>query len=426
MPQRDDPVVPVPDFLGRARADTPAASDVVHLDNAGSALPPSIVVETMIDHLQREARVGGYRAASEALDEVEGVYQSLATLIGAAPSEIAIVENATRAWDMAVYGFPFRPGDRVLISRAEYASNAIALLHLGRRKHIELVLIDDDQDGQIDLDLLEAELERGAAMVSLTHLPTNGGLINPAAAVGALCREHGACFVLDACQSVGQIPIDVDEIGCDVLSATGRKFLRGPRGTGLLYVRHEWIERLEPPFLDLHAATWTGDDTYVVRGDARRFENWETNIAAKLGLGAAAAYALDIGIDNTWPYVEQLAASLRRRLDGCAGVQVRDKGIQRSGIVTFTIDDQDPHFLQRSLAEVGINSSVSIADHARFDLPHRGLDSVVRASVHYYNTTDEIDALVNAAASFAHRSVHERADPDKRRPVSATPSLTQR
>ena len=297
---------------------------------------------------------------------------------------------------MAVYGFPFQPADRVLISRAEYASNAIALLHLSRRKHIELVLIDDDEHGQIDLDLLEAELDRGAAMVSLTHLPTNGGLINPAAEVGALCREHGVCFVLDACQSVGHVPIDVEHIGCDVLSATGRKFLRGPRGTGLLYVRDEWIERLEPPFLDLHAASWTRDNAYTIRADARRFENWEANVAAKLGLGAAVEYALDVGVENTWPYVEQLASLLRSELDDCAGVRVHDKGLQRSGIVTFTLDHEQPQSVQRNLSDLGINTSVSVADHARFDLPRRGLNSVVRASVHYYNTPADVDALVNA------------------------------
>ena len=269
--------------IDRLRAETPGVDHVVHLNNAGSALPPSVVVDTVIGHLRREAEIGGYEAAAESAARTEAVYDSIARLIGARPTEIATVENATVAWDMAVYGYPFRTGDRVLTGRAEYAANVIALLQLQQRHGIEIVLVEDDDDGQISLDHLARELEIGAAMVTLTHLPTNDGLVNPAAEVGALCRRHDVLFVLDACQAVGHVPIDVEAIGCDVLSATGRKYLRGPRGTGFLYVGPRAFERLEPPFLDLHAAAWTGPRSYELRDDARRFENWETNHAARCG-----------------------------------------------------------------------------------------------------------------------------------------------
>ena len=386
-------------WVEAARRDTPGIANVVHFNNAGAALPPQVVLDTVIDHLRREAAVGGYEAAAEASTRLDAVYESIAALIGATAGEIAVVENATRAWDMAVYGYPFRRGDRVLTARAEYASNVIALLQLQQRHGIEIVLIDDDEYGQVALDHMETELARGATMVALTHAPTNGGLINPAAAVGELCRDHGVFYVLDACQSVGQVPIDVKAIGCDVLSATGRKYLRGPRGTGLLYVGERALERCEPPFLDLHAATWTTDSTYEVRPGAKRFENWEANIAAKIGLGAAVDYALGVGIDNTWPRIQALAERLRGDLAEMEQVDVRDKGAVRGGIVTFTVHGRSAEEIKNRLSDARINTSVSLSEFARYDLPHRlpqgEVTALVRASVHYYNTDTEIDQLLD-------------------------------
>lgn len=309
-----------------------------------------------------------------------------------------MVDNATRAWDVVVHGFPFQPGDRVLTARAEYASNAIALLQLAKRHRIEVVLIDDDDLGQIDLDHLESELERGAALVSLTHVPTNGGLVNPAAEVGARCRAHGTFFVLDACQSAGQLPLDVTELGCDALSATGRKYLRGPRGTGLLYVRDEWIETIEPPLLDLHSAEWTGPDTYEIRGDARRFETWECSHAARLGLGAAVDHALGVGVAEGWERLRDLADQLRRRLGALDRVTVHDKGEVRGGIVTFTVDGVASADIHAALSRAAVNTSITTPSHTLQD--GRDLPATVRASVHYYNTEAELDRLLDVVADL--------------------------
>ena len=319
--------------------------------------------------------------------------------MGGRPDEVALVENATRAWDMAVYGFPFQPGDRVLTGRSEYASNAIALLQLRDRLGIEVVLVDDDEHGQIDLDALEGELDRGAAMVALTHVPTNGGLVNPAAEVGALCRDRDVVFVLDACQSAGQLPLDVDELGCDVLSATGRKFLRGPRGTGFLWVRSELIERIMPPLLDLHAAEWTSPDTFEVRADARRFESWECSHALRLGLGAAVDYALDLGLDATWPRVRAAGARLR---DALARDRRRHRPRQGPGAGGHRhLPRRGPigGEVQRALAEARVNVSTTTPGHAHFD--GRDLPALVRASPHYLTTDDELDRLVEVVSALA-------------------------
>jgi len=319
-------------------------------------------------------------------------------LLGCSRDEVAIVENATRAWDMAFYSLDFQPGDRVLTCRAEYASNYIALLQVAKRTGAIVVVVADDESGQISLRALEAELARGARLVSLVHVPSQGGLVQPAAAVGALCRAAGVPLLLDACQSVGQLPTDVGELQCDMLSATGRKFLRGPRGTGFLYVRQELIRELEPPFLDLHAAEWTGSEAYVIRADARRFENWETSYATKLGLGAAVDYALDWGIDAIAERVQGLAASLRERLEALPGVDVRDRGVEKCGIVTFTVEGVYAQAIVARLSAAGINVSLTPASYSRLDLGGREIEAVVRSSVHYYNTEEELQRLVDVVA----------------------------
>jgi selenocysteine lyase/cysteine desulfurase len=385
--------------IDRARRDTPGTARVTHLNNAGAAMPPIQVTEAVIAHLRKESAMGGYEAAEAAADQVENTYTAIARLIGASTDEIAVVENATRAWDMAFYGLALRPGDRILTARAEYASNVIAFLQVARRSGAIVEVIENDETGQVAVADLRRRLSDNngpVKLVAITHVPTQGGLVNPAEEIGAVTREAGVPYLLDACQSVGQMPVDVERIGCDMLSATGRKFLRGPRGTGFLYVRRDFLDQLEPPFLDLHAATWTAPDQYEIRPDARRFENWETNYAAKIGLGVAVDYALSWGLQAIEARVTELAERLRNLLTDVRGVQVHDQGQRRCGIVTFTVNGVPAHKVQQQLADRGINVSVSLVDYALLDLPNRGLPDLVRASVHYYNTDDELDQLTTA------------------------------
>jgi cysteine desulfurase / selenocysteine lyase len=387
--------------VARARAETPGVEHVAHLNNAGSALPPTLVVDAVIEHLRREAEIGGYEAAAERDDRIEHSYDAIARLIGAERDEIAIVENATRAWDMAFYSLKLAAGDRILTTRAEYASNYIALRQVADRTGAAVVVVPDDEHGQVDVAALASMLDERSKLVSLVHVPTSGGLVNPAAAVGAVTRAAGVPLLLDACQSVGQMPIDVGEIGCDMLSATGRKFLRGPRGTGFLYVRRDLIEGLEPPLLDLHAAEWQFDGSYRIRADARRFENWETNYATKIGLGVAVDYALEWGLEPIRKRVYALAADLRKQLDGIPGVQTHDLGVERCAIVTFSVDGRPAAEVVDTLVGEGINVSLSPGSYSRLDFGHRGLESLVRASVHYYNEPAELDRLVERVADLS-------------------------
>ena len=377
----------------RARRETPGADHVAHLNNAGSALPPAPVLDAVIGHLRLEADRGGYEAADLAMESVEHTYDSVASLLGCHRDEIAIVENATRGWDMAFYSMQFQPGDRILTARAEYASNVIAFLQAARRTGATIEVIPDDEYGQVSADSLENMLDERVRLVAITHVPTQGGLVNPAAAIGSVTGAAGVPYLLDACQSVGQLPVRVDEIGCDMLSATGRKFLRGPRATGFLYVRRGLIEQLEPPFLDLHAAEWTAPDQYEIRSDARRFENWETNCATKIGLGVAVDYALSWGLAAIRDRVSTLADGLRECLSAIPGVSVHDQGEQRCAIVTFTKKGIPAAEVSHRLRQAGVNTSVTSVESARFDFEARGLTEMVRASPHYYNTGDELDRL---------------------------------
>jgi cysteine desulfurase / selenocysteine lyase len=386
--------------LLRARSETPGCEYVLHFNNAGAALMPQPVLDAVVNYLQLEATIGGYEAKDREIEAVDHVYAAAARLIGCDRDEIAIIENATRAWDMAFYAIPFKARDRILTGRAEYVSNYIAYLQVAQRTGARIEVIPNDEYGQVSVDALRDMMDERVRLISITHVPTNGGLVNPAAEIGKVAREAGVLYLLDACQSVGQMPIDVNRIGCDILSTTGRKFLRGPRGTGFLYVRKSLIEQLEPPFLDMHAARWVAKDRFEIRPDARRFENWEAYFAGKVGLGVAIDYALDWGLEAIWARILTLGNMLRAGLSELGCITVHDLGAVRGGIVTFTVDGVDSFEVQRQLAENRINVTVSEAEDTRLDMDERQLEAIVRASVHYYNSEEETERFCTKIASL--------------------------
>ena len=380
------------------RAATPGCAQVTHLNNAGSALQPAIVTDTVVAHLRREEAVGGYEAHAEARDRVAGVYASVGALVNAPIERVALVESATVAWDRGLqaiaFSDPLGRGDRMLVSGSEYASNVLPLLQLARRTGASVEVIPDGADGAVDVEALGDMLDERVRIVSINHAPSQNGLVNDVVAVGDLLRMHGspAWYLVDACQSAGQLPVDMGRIGCDVLSATGRKFLRGPRATGFLVVSQRMLDELEPFPLDLHAATWTSLDGYELADGAARFESWEKAYAALLGMGAAIDYALACGIDALAERIGALASRLRAGLAGIPGVIVRDRGSVQSGIVTIRVDDAAG--VVAGLRARGINTSLSTPDYSRIDFGRDQATGLVRISPHAYNTEDEIDRAI--------------------------------
>jgi selenocysteine lyase/cysteine desulfurase len=386
------------------RAATPGCTQVTHLNNAGCALPPAIVTDTMVSHLRLEEAIGGYEAYSQARDRVAGVYASVGALVNAPIERVALVESATVAWDRGLqaiaFSEPLGPGDRMLVSGSEYASNVLPLLQLARRTGASVEVIPDGADGSVDVEALGDMLDERVRIVSVNHAPSQNGLVNDVVAIGDMLRIHGspAWYLVDACQSVGQLPVDMGRIGCDVLSATGRKFLRGPRATGFLVVSQRMLDDLEPFPLDLHAATWTTLDDYDLADGAARFESWEKAYAALLGMGAAIDYALACGIDPLADRIGVLAQRARAGLAEIPGVTVRDRGSVQSGIVTIRVDD--PAGVVAGLRGRGINTSLSTPDYSRIDFGRDQAPGLVRISPHAYNTEAEVDRAIAAIAEL--------------------------
>ncbi len=390
--------------IAAARARTPGCRHVVHLDSAGSSLPSEAVVGAVKEHLDLETRIGGYAAATEATEQLNEVYTSTATMLGCDPHELAFAESATRAWWAVFESIPLRPGDRILTTHTEYISNMFGLLRARDLRGVEIEVVPDDPSGEVSVDALTAMLDERVKVVCVTHVPTSGGLVQPAARVGAALRDSGAIYLLDACQSVGQMELDVTELGCDMMTWTGRKYLRAPRGTGMLYVRANLLdELLPPPTMDGVGAVWTGPMEYHPVHSARRYETFETGYAAKIGLGVATREALDLGLHAIEETVQSLAENLRTSLGDIPGVEVRDLGTRRSGIVTFTIEGHDVDLVVPWLRSHGVNTTASRAPSSRLDLGLRDIPAVIRASVHYYNDASDLDHLSELVDHLARR-----------------------
>jgi cysteine desulfurase/selenocysteine lyase len=384
----------------RARADTPGCENVVHFNNAGGSLSPQVVVDAVTSYVRREALAGGYEQAVIDAALIDRYRPAAASLINADPSEVAFAYNDTLAFSNTFWGLAATgaiPRDSViLVDRAVYVSHYLALLQARQLLNVTIKVIESESGGELCLESLQSLLNERVSFVHLTHIGTHRGVINPVGEAGALIRSSGnAIFSLDACQSMGQIPIDVQRIDCDVLTATGRKYLRAPRGTGFAFVASRLIERVNPPGIDGHSAFWRDDDSYELRPDAGRLESFEVNMATKVGLGVAIDYALAWGIETIAERIGVLAAELRERLSG-AGYEVLDGGHAQSGIVTFRSTTESPEVTYARLSARGINTNVALTQSARLDMDRRGIPAAVRASVHYFNTSDEINALLDA------------------------------
>ncbi|CAN5720288.1 aminotransferase class V-fold PLP-dependent enzyme [soil metagenome] len=386
--------------LSRWRADTPGCERLVHLNNAGAALPPVPVRAAIDAHLSLENEIGGYEAADARAEALHGAYTALARLLGTSPANLAMQQNSTVAFSQAFAAFDLGAGDVILTSRADYASNQILYLALSRRRGVEVVRAPDAAEGGIDLQAIrDLVTRRRPSLVALTWVPTNSGLVQPAEVVGEICRDAGVPYVLDACQAVGQMPVDVSRLHCDYLAGTARKFLRGPRGLGFLYVAdHALAGGAYPLTVDMHGATWSGPDEFSLTPDARRFESWEIAYALVLGTGAAAEYALGVGIETARDRSWALARYARERLAALDGVRVLDRGPALCAIATAELGGRPAEAVKLALRERRINTSSPGRDDAVIDMDQKAASSALRISPHYYNTAEEIDLAVAALA----------------------------
>lgn len=384
------------------RTDTPGVTELVHFNNAGAGLMPTPVLAAMRDHLELEAEIGGYEAADARADAINGFYTEHAALLNAAPENLAFQSSATHAFSTALSTIPFEPGDVILTTRNDYISNQIAFMSLRRRFGIEVVRAPDTPEGGVDVPAMVALMrERRPRLVAVTHVPTNSGLVQPVAEIGRHTRELELLYLVDACQSVGQLPVDVAEIGCDFLTATSRKFLRGPRGAGFLYASDRVLaSAMEPLFIDMRGADWTTPDGYTRSETAKRFEQWEMPYALVLGSAESVRYAREIGINQIAARSGALAAALRDRLRELDGIRVLDQGPALAAIVTFTIEGWEAQPFKAALQAKGINSSLTGRSSAQYDFADKDIDWCLRLSPHYYNTEAEVDRVADEIKSL--------------------------
>ena len=380
--------------IDRVRADTPAVSDRIHLNNAGGSLMPQPAFAAMLDYLGREQQIGAYETAAERAGDTNRFYKEASILLGCDEDEIAFCESDTRAWLGLFHSISLQPGDQIVTTRLDYGSHFVSFIKSGRNG-VETIVIDNDNQGDVDLESLRRAMSNRTRLIVMSHIPTGGGTIGPAAAVGRIAADAGVPFILDACQSLGQVPVNVRDIGCSALTATGRKYLRGPRGTGLLYVDTSLLESLEPAQLDQHGVELIDSQHFRLLPGGRRFENFEVNYAGRVGLGAAMAYANDLGLDAIGERVVCLGRYCRSRLTETPGVKVMDIGSVLGGIVTFSMTGRDPKDIRDYLSANDVNISVSTSTSGSMvDFQARGIESLARASIHYFNTELEIDSFV--------------------------------
>ncbi|MCW9034062.1 MAG: aminotransferase class V-fold PLP-dependent enzyme [Rhodospirillales bacterium] len=380
--------------------DTPGKKKVIHFNNAGASLMPSCVLDAQVKYLDLEANIGGYEAAEQYCDHIEETYVSISRLLNCNHDEIAIVENASVGWSMVFHAIDFQDGDRILCAEAEYGSNYLAFLQLCREKNLTIDIIPSTPTGEVDLIKFEEMIDNRVKLVSVTHVPSNSGHVNPINEIGDITQRHNILYLVDACQSVGQMPIDVTEIKCDMLSATSRKYLRGPRGIGLLYVKSSILEELHPPIIDLRSAQLINQNEYRLQPNARRFENWENNYAAMMGFKSAIDYALEIGLDNIQTRINKLADNLRDKLEQIKEATLYCVGNNQCGIISFQVSGLDSEYVVQQMRAKGINLSVSYPVSTPIDAQTHRLPNLTRASLHYFNNTNEINFFISSLHSL--------------------------
>lgn len=360
---------------------------------------PDVTAKTMTDYLLLEQHHGAYGAADMNMEQISKFYEEVAQLINTQLENIAFTVGSTDGYAKALSSIGFKHGDVIITTNDDYISNQIAFISLQKKLEIKVLRVKNLPDHELDLEDLEILINKyNPKLVAVTHIPTNSGLIQNVEGAGEICRKYDVLYLVDACQSVGQMSVDVEKIKCDFLTATGRKFMRGPRGTGFLYVSDKVLEKnMAPLFLDMSGAEWTAFNDYQLLKTAKRFEHWERSISSMLGFTEAVKYANRIGLQNIENYNKKLAASLRTGLQN-NGLRILDQGKHLGSIVTFCAQDGNIENIHKILKENNIYFSVSNKSNALIDFTLKSLDRAIRLSPHYFNTSEEIDQVVKILA----------------------------
>lgn len=389
--------------ITRYRNETTGTRNKIHLNNAGAGLMPDIVTHAMIDYLKLESEIGGYEAAAFRKKTIDDFYKQTALLLNCKPSNVAFTSSATDSYSRALSSIPFKKDDAILADKDNFVSNQIQFLSLQNRFGVRIIHIENAKTGGVDIDDLKQKLEKyQPRLLTITHIPTNSGLVQPVDDIAKVLNEYHAVnpktwYILDACQSAGQIKLDVKKLACDFLSMTGRKYLRGPRGTGILFISNEALSQgLEPLFIDMRGAEWIEKSEYKQQADAKRFEDWEFAYATVVGTRAAIEYCLNIGEDKIRKQVRLLADFTRQKLSELDEVTVLDRGLEKGGLVTFHIKGQEPKNILDQLSKQNINVVASYRAYGLLDFDEKGVQWALRASPHYYNTPVEIEYFIDA------------------------------
>ncbi|MDO6435706.1 aminotransferase class V-fold PLP-dependent enzyme [Flavitalea sp. BT771] len=384
--------------ISEIRKETPGCDFITHLNNAGAALMPRIVADAIRNYISEEEKYGGYETADKKSAEIEQFYDYASSLLHCKSHNIAFTTNATDSYNKALSSIPFKQNDIILTTTNDYPSNIIAFLSLQKRFGVRVILIRNTDTGEIDLEDLESKLKKHSPrLLSITHVPTSSGLVQPVERIGDVVKKHDCIYLLDACQSLGQMDINAASTGADFISGTFRKFLRGPRGAGLLYVSDKVLDKgLEPLFPDLHGADWVDTNHYKTRMGAKRFEYWEMAYALMMGSSQSLAYLFSLGIHNIEQRNKMLLHKLRTGLADIPSVKLLDRGQHRCSIVTFQLKGLPEHSAKQYFRDKGINVYTTPKSAAIIDFGEKGIDWAVRVSPHYYNTESEIDTLLEA------------------------------
>jgi selenocysteine lyase/cysteine desulfurase len=388
--------------IQKFRNETAGTKNVIHFNNAGSGLMPDIVTQAQLDHIKLESEIGGYEAAALRADIVKAFYQQAAVLLNCKPTNIAFTASATDSYTRALSSIKFEAGDVILTDRDDFVSNQIQFLSLQKRSGIKIIHINNSSSGGVDLNDLKYKLHKYLPrLLAITHIPTNSGLVQPVEEIAQIYADYlnvypdKTWYILDACQSAGQMKLDVQKLQCDFLSITCRKFLRGPRGTGALYISNKALgANLEPMFIDMRGAEWIEKDQYIQQPDAKRFEDWEFAYSTVIGTKVAIDYCLNIGEEKIWQQVKLLSGITRQRLAEIGRIRVLDRGTEQGGLVTFTVKDSDPALIVSELLRRKINVVPTYRAFGLIDFDEKGVKWAVRASPHYYNTLNEIDTFI--------------------------------